>query len=137
MKIKLISLVVSLVFIPVAVLAQYIGLYLGKILYFIYEKIMFLNMPDFLIIIAPLVISGFLAGYLAAKAVQLIYKKYHLIFCLIIPVLLILASVTGNLLNPANSITSLELIGMILREVVTIVIFYVTLKSENSNLQTN
>jgi len=58
MRFKLISLLVSLVFIPVAVLAQYIGLYLGKILYFIYEKIMFLNMPDFLLIIAPLAISG-------------------------------------------------------------------------------
>ena len=48
MKVKFFSILVSIVFIPVAMLGQYLGFYLGKILYFIYERIMFLNMPDFL-----------------------------------------------------------------------------------------
>ena len=43
MKNKLLSILVSLVFIPIEVLTQYIGFYFGKILYFIYENIMFLS----------------------------------------------------------------------------------------------
>ena len=48
MKIKVYSLLVSLVFIPVAILGQFLGLYLGKILYFIYERVMSLRLPDFI-----------------------------------------------------------------------------------------
>ena len=75
MKNRLLSILVSLVFLPIAVLTQYIGFYFGKILYFIYENIMFLNMPQFLINIAPLVISGFLAGYIAAKGSSIDIQK--------------------------------------------------------------
>ena len=134
MKVKFLSILVSIVFIPVAMLGQYLGFYLGKILYFIYERIMFLNMPDFLITMAPVVISGFIAGYVAAKAVQIIYKNYNINFCLIIPGLLILASLAGTLLNPESSKTTLEIISVVLREIVTLGLFYVTLKSENPNL---
>ena len=135
MKVKFFSILVSIVFIPVAMLGQYLGFYLGKILYFIYERIMFLNMPDFLISMAPVVISGFIAGYVAAKAVQFIYKNYSINFCLIIPGLLILASLAGTLLNPESSKTTLEIISVVLREIVTLSLFYVTLKSENPNLK--
>jgi|SRR6056300_271375 len=134
MKVKFFSILVSIVFIPVAMLGQYLGFYLGKILYFIYERIMFLNMPDFLITMAPVVISGFIAGYVAAKAVQLIYKNYNINFSLIIPGLLILVSLAGTLLNPESSKTTLEIISVVLREIVTLGLFYVTLKSENPNL---
>lgn len=135
MKVKFFSILVSIVFIPVAMLGQYLGFYLGKILYFIYERIMFLNMPDFLISMAPVVISGFIAGYVAAKTVQFIYKNYSINFCLIIPGLLILASLAGTLLNPESSKTTLEIISVVLREIVTLGLFYVTLKSENPNLK--
>ena len=134
MKVKFFSILVSIVFIPVAMLGQYLGFYLGKILYFIYERIMFLNMPDFLITMAPVVISGFIAGYVAAKAVQLIYKNYNINFSLIIPGLLILVSLAGTFLNPESSKTTLEIISVVLREIVTLGLFYVTLKSENPNL---
>ena len=64
MKVKLISFLISLIFIPVAILGQFLGLYLGKLLYFIYEKVMFLNIPSFISDIAPAVISGAIAGYI-------------------------------------------------------------------------
>ena len=52
MKIKLYSFLVSLIFIPIAALSQWAGLYLGKILYFIYDKVMSLRLSDFISIIA-------------------------------------------------------------------------------------
>lgn len=129
MKNKLSSIFVSLVFLPIAVLTQYIGLYFGKILYFIYENIMFLNMPQFLINIAPLVISGFLAGYIAAKAVQLIYKNYNVNFCLIIPAIVIIISLLGTLLNAESSKDISEIIGTVLREITTFGLYFFTLKN--------
>ncbi|MDB4828532.1 hypothetical protein OAH30_05335 [Candidatus Pelagibacter sp.] len=129
MKNRLLSILVSLVFLPIAVLTQYIGFYFGKILYFIYENIMFLNMPQFLINIAPLVISGFLAGYIAAKAVQLIYKNYNVNFCLIIPAIIIIISLLGTLLNAESSKDLSEIIGTVLREIVTFGLYLFTLKN--------
>ena len=129
MKNKLFSILVSIIFLPVVVLAQYVGFYFGKILYFIYENIMFLNMPKFLIDIAPLVISGFLAGYVAAKAVQLIYKNYNVNFCLILPAILIIISLLGTILNPESSKETSEIIGMVLREIATFGFYLFTLKN--------
>ena len=60
MKIKVYSLLVSLVFIPVAILGQFLGLYLGKILYFIYDYVMSLRLPNFIADIGPTVVSEFL-----------------------------------------------------------------------------
>ena len=129
MKNRLFSILVSLVFLPIAVLAQYIGFYFGKILYFIYDNIMFLNMPQFLINIAPLVISGFLAGYVAAKVVQLIYKNYNVNFCLILPAIVIMISLLGTILNPESSKETSEIIGTVLREIVTFGFYLFTLKN--------
>jgi len=129
MKNKLLSILVSLVFLPIVVLAQYVGFYFGKILYFIYENIMFLNMPQFLINIAPLVISGFLAGYVAAKVVQLIYKNYNVNFCLILPAIVIIISLLGTILNPENSKEISEIIGTVSREIATFGIYLFTLKN--------
>ena len=129
MKNKLLSILVSLVFLPIVVLAQYVGFYFGKILYFIYENIMFLNMPQFLINIAPLVISGFLAGYVAAKVVQLIYKNYNVNFCLILPAIVIMISLLGTILNPENSKEISEIIGNVSREIATFGIYLFTLKN--------
>ena len=129
MKNRLFSILVSLVFLPIAVLAQYIGFYFGKILYFIYENIMFLNMPQFLINIAPLVISGFLAGYIAAKAVQLIYKNYNVNFSLILPAIVIMISLLGTILNPESSKETSEIIGTVLREIATFGLYFFTLKN--------
>ncbi len=69
MKIKVYSLLVSLVFIPVAILGQFLGLYLGKILYFIYDSVMSLRLPDFFADILPAVVSGVIAGYVSALIV--------------------------------------------------------------------
>ena len=129
MKNKLLSILVSLVFLPIVVLAQYVGFYFGKILYFIYENIMFLNMPQFLINIAPLVISGFLAGYVAAKVVQLIYKNYNVNFCLILPAIVIIISLLGTILNPESSKETSEIIGTVLREITTFGLYFFTLKN--------
>ena len=130
MKIKIYSILVSIVFIPVAILGQFLGLYLGKIIYFIYVKVMFLNMPDILIDTAPAIISGFIAGFVSALIVSKIYKNYNLLFVMMLPFAVILFSFIGDILRAAGANWSIETIGLLLREVATISIYYLFLKNK-------
>ena len=130
MKIKIYSILVSIVFIPVAILGQFLGLYLGKIIYFIYVKVMFLNMPDILIDTAPPIISGVIAGYVSALVVAKIYKNYNLLFATMLPFAVILFSFIGDILLAADANWSTESIGSLLREVATIAAYYYLLKDK-------
>ena len=130
MKIKVYSLLVSLVFIPVAILGQFLGLYLGKILYFIYEGVMSLRLPDFIADTGPTVVSGVIAGYVSALIVTKIYKNYNLLFVTILPLAVILFSFIGDILLAADANWSTESIGSLLREVATIAAYYYLLKDK-------
>ena len=68
MKIKFYSFLASIIFIPVAALSQWIGLYIGKVLYFIYHKVMSLRLPDYLIDTGPTIISGLIAAYISISS---------------------------------------------------------------------
>ena len=131
MKIKFYSFLVSIVFIPVAILGQFLGLYLGKVLYFIYNYVMWLKIPDFFTSLAPAIISGLIAGYISAFVVTKIYKNYNLIFVMIIPIGVILFASLGNLLIIGDTGWSLESLGGLLRELFTIGIYYHALKDKN------
>ena len=128
MKIKVYSLVVSLVFVPVAILGQFLGLYLGKFLYFIYDSVMSLRLPDFFADILPAVVSGVIAGYVSALIVTKIYKNYNFIFAMILPFAVILFAFIGDILLANDVGWSTESIGVLLREVVTIGAYYYLLK---------
>ena len=128
MKIKVYSLLVSLVFIPVAILSQWIGLYIGKILYFIYDSVMSLRLPDFFADILPAVVSGFIAAFVSALVVTKIYKDYNLLFATILPFVVILSAFLGDLLLANDVGWSTKSIGVIIREIVTISAYYYLLK---------
>jgi len=128
MKIKVYSLLVSLVFIPVAILGQFLGFYLGKFLYFIYDSVMSLRLPDFFADILPAVVSGVIAGFVSALIVTKIYKNYNFLFAIILPFAVILFAFIGDILLANDVGWSTESIGVLLREVVTIGAYYYLLK---------
>ncbi len=130
MKIKIYSLVVSLIFIPVAVLGQFLGSYLGYFLYFIYDKIMFLNLPVFMLETAPSVISGVVAGSASAFSVSKIYKNYNLIFAMIAPLAIVLIALIGDVMILSKEGLGFKSISPILRELATIFIYYYFLKDK-------
>ena len=131
MKVKLISFLISLIFIPVAILGQFLGLYLGKLLYFIYEKLMFLNIHSFISDIAPDVISGAIAGYISALVISKIYKNFNFVFVLIIPIIVIIISLLGSFLNISNTGLSMQTITPFFRELITIGVFIYVLKEKS------
>ena len=128
MKIKFYSVLVSIIFIPVAVLSQWIGFYIGKVLYFIYDKIMGLRLPDFIIDTGPTIVSGLIAGYISALAVTKIYKNYDIIFVVILPFLIILLVIIGDISLAAEAGWNLKSISIIIREIITIYFYYYLLK---------
>ena len=128
MKIKFYSVLVSIFFIPVAVLSQWIGLYIGKVLYFIYDKIMGLRLPDFIIDTGPTIVSGLIAGYISALAVTKIYKNYDIIFVVILPSIIILLAIIGDISLAAKASWNLKSISIIIREIITIYFYYYLLK---------
>jgi hypothetical protein len=128
MKIKFYSVLVSIFFIPVAVLSQWIGLYIGKVLYFIYDKIMGLRLPDFIIDTGPTIVSGLIAGYISALAVTKIYKNYDIIFVVILPSIIILLAIIGDISLAAEAGWNSKSISIIIREIITIYFYYYLLK---------
>jgi hypothetical protein len=128
MKIKLYSFLVSLIFIPIAALSQWAGLYLGKILYFIYDKVMSLRLSDFIFETGPTVISGVIAGYISALIVTKIYKDYDLLFVSIVPFAFISFAFIGDILLALDVNWTSESIGLIIREIATIGSYYYFLK---------
>ena len=105
MKRHIISVVVSFLFIPGAIIGNVIGYLLGRILYFIYDKVMFLNIPSFISNSAPTLISGIVGGLLSGYICFRIYKNLHFVSSLIFPFLITLTFVL--LLLPQKPLTSL------------------------------
>lgn len=130
MKIKFYSVLVSIIFIPVAVLSQWIGLYIGKVLYFIYDYIMGLRLPDFIIDTGPTVISGLIAAYISAVAVKKIYKNYDIIFVTILPFTVILLALVGDISLANEAGWNSKSIGVIIREILTIYFYFYLLKDK-------
>ena len=130
MKIKFYSVLVSIIFIPVAVLSQWIGLYIGKVLYFIYDYIMGLRLPDFIIDTGPTVISGLIAAYISALTVKKIYKNYDIIFVTILPFIVILLALVGDISLANEAGWNSKSIGVIMREILTIYFYFYLLKDK-------
>ena len=72
-----ISLAVSLIFIPLALLGQIGGNVIGNLLVWFNDYIAWWNFPNFIKIITSSFISGFVAGYFSAFIILKIYKKVN------------------------------------------------------------
>jgi hypothetical protein len=64
------SLLCTLLLLPSA----YIGMLLSVALYYIYNNIMLLNIPDWINAVGPASIGGFIAGYAAAHISYKLFK---------------------------------------------------------------
>ena len=96
MKEKFFSVLVSLIFIPVAALSQYAGMLIGELWWYIWKNLPFVFMGEFIGALLIGLISGSIAGYASSFCIQKIYKNFNINFVLIIPVLLILVASIGD-----------------------------------------
>ena len=123
-----ISLAVSLIFIPLALLGQIGGNVIGNLLVWFNDYIAWWNFPNFIKIITSSFISGFVAGYFSAFIILKIYKKVIVNTATILPAALIIFAVLGDLSFVVINGFDLDTLGHFIRNGLTIYIYYSTLK---------
>jgi len=130
-KEKIHSLLISLVFIPIAAIGQIIGSLIGDIYIYLQKYLFWLNNFEFVINITPFIISGLAAAWFSAYLCKKIFIKLNceinLIYTMIIPTALILIAVTGTFLVHFSKDFSM-LFKLLLRDGVTLSFFYIFLK---------
>ena len=131
MKEKFFSVLVSLIFIPVAALSQYAGMLIGELWWYIWKNLPFVFMGEFIGALVIGLISGSIAGYASSFCIQKIYKNFNTNFVLIIPVLLILVASIGDVsVYIRDKESFVGLLQQLVREISTICIFYYCLKNK-------
>ncbi len=128
MKRSLLSILLSVVFVPAVILGQLIGHFGGEIFYKIYSTVG-LNLPVFMFTVAPDILAGFAGGALAAFVCSKIYKKYHPSAILVIPLLLSVLSFVGPLLNMDVEGSVVQTIGYALSNLCVFIAFYYVLRN--------
>lgn len=79
--------------------SAFIGSLLSMLLYFIYNDIMFLNIPDWLNVFAPSFLGGAIAGTLAVYISFRLLKPQKRGFFLAAPLLLMAVSIIGSVVG--------------------------------------
>ena len=97
------SIIVSLVFPVSLIIGEIVGSTFGEILYFIYNVVMNLNMSEFVTLIGKKIVEGITAGYIAGFVNVFLYKYFHFKSTIVIPVILLLISISGCLLSMINN----------------------------------
>ena len=92
----------SSIFFLSIIVGNIIGNVLGKFLYFFYNNIMFLNMPDFMNISAPIIIGGLVGGLLAGYINIKIYKDLHFGVSIIIPIIILISALYAQFIYPPS-----------------------------------
>jgi hypothetical protein len=137
MKRKINSLLVSILFFPIIVISQALaGLVLLYIVFMIdlilkYTIASFSPFP-FNVIgqvlssnFALVLFEGCFAGYIAAFAVALIYKNYHLLYTMIIPSILTILVVGGGFILPILYNKSFIWLDIISNTLIIVIYYYV------------
>ena len=104
-KNKILSFLVSFVFIPLALIGQALGIFIGEYISVIYEN---WGTAAFIVSLIPYIIGGVLGGYISAVVAKKIYKNIIFNYALILPILVITAALLGNFIGGFNLKESLS-----------------------------
>jgi len=96
-KVKLYSFLASIIFIPVAVLGQYFGRFVGMFFAWFNSAFTFFYMPIIFSSITIGFVSGAFGGWLAAKAVMKMNKIFDFKWAIILPVISIIIALIGTI----------------------------------------
>lgn len=85
---------------PFTVLAgQAAGYLLGVALYFIYDNIMFLNLPAWLVEVGPTLVAGLVAGWLAGSVITKYARQTNFVALVVLPVFLTAVALVGSVIG--------------------------------------
>ena len=124
----IISLLVSLIFFPVALLGQVGGNIIGGFFVWFNNWIIWWDIPNFIKVGTVAIIAGYVAGYFSAFVIFKIYKKIIVNTATILPAALIIFAVLGDLSFAIQNSLDLNTLGHFIRNGLTIFVYYKMLK---------
>ena len=124
----IISLLVSLIFVPVALLGQVGGNIIGGFFVWFNNWIIWWDIPNFIKVVTGTIIAGYVAGYFSAFVIFKIYKKIIVNTATILPAALIIFAVLGDLSFAIQNSLDLNTLGHFIRNGLTIFVYYKMLK---------
>jgi|688.fasta_scaffold733246_2 hypothetical protein len=131
-KEKIYNLLISLVFIPVAAIGQYLGFLIGDLYVYFQQYIVWFGNFQFVINATPFIVSGLFAAWLSSYLSKKIFSKLNceinLVYVMIIPVILILLSLSGTFMVHFIKDFS-TFFKLLLRDGFTLIFFYIFLKN--------
>ena len=131
-KEKIYNLLISLVFIPIAAIGQYLGFLIGDLYVYFQQYIVWFGNFQFVINATPFIVSGLFAAWISAYLCKKIFAKLNceinLVYVMIIPVILILLSLSGTFMVHFIKDFS-TFFKLLLRDGFTLIFFYIFLKN--------
>ena len=124
----IISLLVSLIFVPVALLGQVGGNIIGGYFAWFNDWIIWWDISNFIKVGTVAIIAGYVAGYFSAFVIFKIYKKIIVNTATILPAALIIFAVLGDLSFAIQNSLDLNTLGHFIRNGLTIFVYYKMLK---------
>lgn len=127
------SLLWSLTFPVAALVGQVVGYLLGEVLFFIYNNVMFLNIPDVLNQIAPVIIGGLVGGFAAAEIINRYAHPIHLVALMIVPSIILAVASAGTVIGYLEDGAFINSLGMLISNFTMITIFYRMVRDKNGS----
>ena len=124
----IISLLVSLIFVPVALFGQVGCNIIGGYFAWFNDWIIWCDIPNFIKVGTVAIIAWYVAGYFSAFVLFKIYKKIIVNTATILPAALIIFAVLGDLSFAIQNSLDLNTLGHFIRNGLTIFVYYKMLK---------
>lgn len=118
------SILVSLLFFPLAFLGQIGGSIAGEFFIWFNNFFSFLNIPKIISVVVIGYVAGYIAGYVSAFIIKKAYKNVNLKFALILPILVITIAMMGDLSYALKNGFDLEYLQHFVRNSLTIFYYY-------------
>lgn len=126
-KEHVITFLVSLIFFPVSILGQLLGGLVGEFFVYYNNTFSMFSIPSVVAIVSSHFISGYIAGYSSGFVINKIYKKSIIKTALVFPVMIMSFAILGDISYAFKNGFDLEFLGHIIRNPVTILIYWKTL----------
>lgn len=121
---SLLTLLVSLLFFPLAFLGQIGGNLAGEFFIWFNNSFSYFNIPKIISVVVIAYMAGYIAGYFSAFIIKKIYKKLNFKLALVLPIILISFAMIGDFSFALNNGFDLDYLGHLIRNPLTIFYYY-------------
>jgi len=129
-KVKLYSFLASIIFIPIAIIGQFFGRFVGIFFAWFNSAFTFFHMPIIFSTITIGFVSGAFGGWLSAKAVIKMNKIFDFKWAIILPAITVIIALIGNIFGYVKRDSFYIFIEDFISNLSLIILYVMTLKDE-------